>query len=241
MSRAGFDVPLDARPIPSKAILATLDRLDATFFELADRATIATVGYAADRSSSTGVGADPSADRLTIWINALPESRRATFQTADLGTDEARLTIDDGNGATLTIPGNGCLFDATEALWGSALKYNTLSQQTNMLVTDIVSIVQSDSGLVKAKMAWRNCMHNAGYEAADLDTFPSTSEQRSDNVLALVDWDCRRFAQIVEARGQALINAGNQMADRIQILSTTVQEFVTSADGRSAQLVQDGG
>jgi hypothetical protein len=143
-----------------------------------DRATTASpyLLLDADQARTDGYGITSAAmtprstTRNDEVVAALAPPGRQRWQDALIGTRRDSIRLADG--AVLSYPTDGCVFLASERLYGSG--WTRLSLKFQGLTNTVIEATGQDAGVVRGTTEWAACMRAAGHP------YTTLSEPRGD-------------------------------------------------------------
>lgn len=237
MTRAGIDVPLALRPVPTAfPPEAPLELPGENAFEQQTLEEVRTRAY--NPSDALGDGAPvPIDDPLNDWILAMPTDEFERYQVADFGDRSDPLIVETDEGV-FTYPSSGCEYEATDAAYSNAANFYRLIAELNTAEIQLFAFAQQNSTYQDAVEAWRSCLSNLGYETSSPEEMPQDETDRDDSDLAMADWTCRQSEEVGEARQAALVEQANAQSGELQPLQAAVGTTLSEAETSSAELTE---
>lgn len=155
------------------------------------------------------LGSDHGALARDRFVRDLSAKQQEAFTRALFGAEEKRRGIEVPGTGPVTFPGEGCLFEAQQAIFGDILTWARITYLPEALDNKLGDSVAHAPAYVKAMRGWTTCMARRGHRyaspaAAQEDLAARYAAQgRSDRLLereiavAVADADCAREGGVV--------------------------------------------
>lgn len=157
------------------------------------------------------------------YFDGLSAEARVEWALALFGSEDARVIVETSAGR-MSVPGNGCLADAREALAGSvevAAGWIAALNEVQFLRYDAQQRATADDAVLSATESWSTCMAERGFdvstreEAVQLawskDFVESSAPAQWEIDVAVADAECRTLSTLDEVWRDRLSYYENQV------------------------------
>lgn len=163
--------------------------------------------YLRDRAQVAGAIQEHSdnASGKTPDPNSMSPADADRFGLDFFGSDEARVEITERDGSVASLPGEGCIGDATKAVFGDIGQYLAMLDLRQSAQDDLFESAYLSAGVQRSLSDWRGCIQ-------DVLAAPTIIEPRDVLVLALGSPDRELEIAAADATCKASSDLSNSFA-----------------------------
>lgn len=154
------------------------------------------------------LGADDGVPAMDRQVRGLSAERQQAFARALFGAEDNRRAIEVAGTGPVTFPGEGCLFEAQQEIYGDILTWARVTYVPEALNNRLGGSVTSAPAYLRTMRGWSACMARRGHRyaspaEAQADLTNRYRAGKSDRLLeqeiavAVADADCAREGGVV--------------------------------------------
>lgn len=171
----------------------------------------------------------------------------ARYELDYFGTDEERVQIVERDGSPSSVPGGGCLGEASLAVWGDIEQELRLRDARGTAESEIWEATHANGAVIETLDAWKDCVAEEGYEVeapGDAVEIALTAAQSGDfereRLIAAADASCKADTGLDRAVQAAFLEAANTALPDLEDDLLALQKFEAAALERAKDILRFG-
>lgn len=171
----------------------------------------------------------------------------ARYELDYFGAEAERIEIIERDGSTASVPGGGCLGEASRAVWGDIEQELRLRDARGAAEADIWGATLADDAVGDALDAWKDCVTQEGYEFEDPHgafevalTAAQSGDFERERLIAASDARCKVESGLDRAVQTAFLAATNAVLPDLEDDLLALQQFEAAALERAKDILRFG-
>jgi hypothetical protein len=171
----------------------------------------------------------------------------ARYELDYFGTDDERVEIVERDGAPSSVPGGGCLGEASRAVWGDIEQELRLRDARGTAESEIWEAILANGAVVDTLDAWKDCVAEEGYEVEDPGdaveialTAAQSGDFERERLVAVADASCKADTGLGSAVQAAFLEAANAALPDLEDDLLALQQFEAAALERAKDILRFG-
>lgn len=171
----------------------------------------------------------------------------ARYELDYVGTEEERVEIIERDGSGASVPGGGCIGEASRAVWGDIEQELQLRDARGTAQADIWGTTVADEAVLDTLDAWKDCVSQEGYAFDDPeDAFEvalaaaQAGDFEGERLIAVADATCKTESGLDNAVQAAFLAATNAVLPDLEDDLLALQDFEAAALERAKDILGFG-